>query len=292
MTVKATDAAANQSISSTSLTITVDTISPTVTMNALPATIGSGTILSAAPADGGSGVSSVAYFSCLGSSCTPATPIGTSSPGDDWPLSWTSQPADGTYQLLARALDVAGNSADSAKLTAAINNTTVLIATSHTISNGTSGTAGKAEQGDTITITFNRALTLSSVCSTWTSASQTVTNITVDMDKGNQNNKLTFSSGQVGASSCTTGVNIGSLTTASGLYNPTSSNKQFTGSTLTWDASRNALVMTLGSCGSGCPTGVVSSQVQYAYAPHASIATSGPTTITTSVQPTRTRINF
>ncbi len=61
----------------------------------------------------------------------------------------------------------------------------VLTPTAVTITNGTGGTAGKAEAGDVITITWNRAIQLSSVCSSWSSDSQTVTGVTLTMNRGN-----------------------------------------------------------------------------------------------------------
>jgi hypothetical protein len=48
--------------------------------------------------------------------------IGSSSAGPSYPVTWAGQPADGTYQVLARATDAAGNTLDSAKRTVVVDN--------------------------------------------------------------------------------------------------------------------------------------------------------------------------
>ena len=104
--------------------IRIDKTNPTAaTLNALPAVIKNGQILTGTGSDALSGLGSIAYYYCAGSSCTPSTLIGTSSTGPSYSVTWNSQPADGTYQVLARAIDQAGNTLDSAKQTVAIDNT-------------------------------------------------------------------------------------------------------------------------------------------------------------------------
>jgi hypothetical protein len=70
-----------------------------------------------------SGVASVQYLYCSGSSCTPSTSIGTSSSGPGYSVAWSSQPADGTYRIAAKVTDNAGNSATSTPVTVVIDNT-------------------------------------------------------------------------------------------------------------------------------------------------------------------------
>ena len=99
------------------------TIPSSATLDPLPAVIKNGHILTGSGADALSGVGSISYFYCAGSACTPSTLIGSSSTGPGYAVTWSSQPADGTYQLLARVRDVAGNALDSAKRTVTIDNT-------------------------------------------------------------------------------------------------------------------------------------------------------------------------
>jgi hypothetical protein len=104
--------------------IRIDKTPPTsVTLNALPAQIRNGQVLSGSAVDGGpSGIASLSYYYCAGASCTPTILIGTSSTGPSYTVTWAGQPADGTYQVLARATDAAGNTLDSAKRTVVIDN--------------------------------------------------------------------------------------------------------------------------------------------------------------------------
>ena len=92
-------------------------------LDALPTVIRAGQALTGSGADALSGVASIAYLFCPGASCTPTTLAGTSSTGPDYRVVWSSQPADGVYQVLARVRDVAGNTTDSAKRTVTIDNT-------------------------------------------------------------------------------------------------------------------------------------------------------------------------
>ncbi|HZQ04091.1 MAG TPA: Ig-like domain-containing protein, partial [Gaiellaceae bacterium] len=115
----------SEPVETASTQIRIDKTSPTAsTLSALPAAIENGQTLSASATDGGpSGIASVAYYECPGTSCTPSTLIGSSSAGPNYSLTWSSQPADGSYQVLARASDAAGNTLDSAKQTVTVDNT-------------------------------------------------------------------------------------------------------------------------------------------------------------------------
>ncbi|MFL5680070.1 MAG: OmpL47-type beta-barrel domain-containing protein, partial [Chloroflexota bacterium] len=112
-----------EAVRTASTQIRVDATPPTVTMGALPAAIHSGQVLTASASDGASGVASVDYSYCTPSPCTPSTPIGSSSAGPSYSFTWTTQPPDGTYDVLARATDSAGNAAASTKQTVTISNT-------------------------------------------------------------------------------------------------------------------------------------------------------------------------
>ncbi len=114
--------------SSGSRSLTIDATAPAPpTLSPLPAYIRNGQSLSATNVSdngGGSGVKQVNYLYCPGSSCTPSTLTGSSSTaGGDYAVSWSGQPADGPYRVMAQTEDNAGNTADSSILSTAIDNT-------------------------------------------------------------------------------------------------------------------------------------------------------------------------
>jgi hypothetical protein len=103
--------------------IRIDKTAPSsAVLNALPAAIRNGQVLTGSGADALSGVASLSYLYCAGSACTPSILIGSSASGPSYSVTWASQPADGTYQVLARVTDTAGNTRDSAKQTIRIDN--------------------------------------------------------------------------------------------------------------------------------------------------------------------------
>jgi hypothetical protein len=95
----------------------------TAALDPLPTVIRAGQALTGSGTDALSGVASIGYLFCPGSSCTPTTLVGSSPTGPDYRVVWSSQPADGVYQVLARVRDAAGNTTDSAKRTVTIDNT-------------------------------------------------------------------------------------------------------------------------------------------------------------------------
>jgi hypothetical protein len=125
--------------------IRIDTTKPSSsTLDPLPTVIRNGQLLTGSGADALSGMGSITYLYCLGGACTPSTPIGSSSSGPSYAVTWSSQPADGTYQVVARAVDVAGNTLESAKRTVAIDNTAP----------NTTVTSGPANPTNATTATF------------------------------------------------------------------------------------------------------------------------------------------
>ena len=121
--VLTTDEAGN-SLASAMRTVAVDNTAPSsATLDALPAALRNGFELSGSAADAGSGVDTLAYLYCEGTSCTPSAPIGSSTTGPGYDVTWSSQPADGDVRVLARATDRAGNTLDSAVQTALVDNT-------------------------------------------------------------------------------------------------------------------------------------------------------------------------
>ncbi|HEX2110140.1 MAG TPA: Ig-like domain-containing protein [Gaiellaceae bacterium] len=92
-------------------------------LDPLPSVIKNGQVLTGSGADALSGVASISYLYCAGGNCTPTTVIGSSSAASSYPITWSVQPPDGTYQLVARVRDVAGNTLDSVKRTVTVDNT-------------------------------------------------------------------------------------------------------------------------------------------------------------------------
>jgi hypothetical protein len=113
-----------ESVKTAGIQVRIDKTSPSsAVLDPLPATIRNGQVLTGSGSDVLSGVGSIAYYYCAGSACTPSVPIGSSSSAPAYAFIWSGQPADGTYQVAARVVDVAGNTLDSAKRTVVIDNT-------------------------------------------------------------------------------------------------------------------------------------------------------------------------
>ena len=109
-------------VQTASTAIRIDKTPPTATLGTLPSTVRNGQVLTAAASDAASGVASVSYYMCSPSPCTPAALIGSSSGGPGYSVTWSSQPADGSYDVSARVLDNAGNTGNSAKTTVTVDN--------------------------------------------------------------------------------------------------------------------------------------------------------------------------
>ena len=121
--VLTTDDAGNTFASATR-TVTVDNTAPSAaTLDTLPGAIRNGQELTGSGADATSGVESLAYLYCEGASCTPSTPIGSSTTGPDYSVTWTGQPADGDVRVQVRVTDRAGNTLDSAVQDVLVDNT-------------------------------------------------------------------------------------------------------------------------------------------------------------------------
>ena len=114
--------------SAPSLAVAVDTTPPQVSLVALPARVRADQVLAASVTDAVSGVASVTYQWCAGLACIPSTPIGTSTTGPDFAVTWTDEPTDGSYRIAARAVDAAGHWADGAAVPVTIDNTAPVVA--------------------------------------------------------------------------------------------------------------------------------------------------------------------
>jgi hypothetical protein len=99
------------------------TVPSTATLGPLPDVVRNGQMLTGGGDDALSGVARVVYEFCADVGCASWTTIGSSTAGPAYPLVWRGQLADGSYQVRARVLDAAGNTATSAPQTVQVDNT-------------------------------------------------------------------------------------------------------------------------------------------------------------------------
>ncbi len=174
--------------------------------------------------------------------------------------------ATGCYQYVLTDIDNAGNTTSISTIVKL-----GVYATSAAITNGT-GTAGLADAGDRVVITYSDDLAVSSLCSTWTGdgTDQTLNGngaVTVTLtDGGGGNDSL-----QVSSSACT--LNVGNIALASTAY--TTSTVTFGGngssaSSVTWTAATRQLTITFGAVSGAGPATVAGSTVA-TYTPSSSI---------------------
>jgi hypothetical protein len=152
------DNAGNTEVASTTAAIKVDTANPSgsITNPAAGNVVATVALKTTTAADtGGSGVGSVEYFYCSGTSCSPSTSIGTSSTGPDYQFNWdTTALPNGPYVLRATITDAAGNTINTATVAMTINNNYTFV-----VSNPGPQTAGTAFGGFTIQLQVNGANT-------------------------------------------------------------------------------------------------------------------------------------
>jgi hypothetical protein len=163
------------------LLIKLDKTAPaTATIAALPAKVRNGQSLSGTYADntGGSGVASVAYYYCLSSVATCDTSSGTSvgsSSTSPYTVTWNSQPADGSYKVVANALDVAGNAKLSNVVTTTVDNTAPT-AVDVQATAGASG-ANTIGSGDVLKLTFSEVMNPATIKAGWDGTSISVSSL-------------------------------------------------------------------------------------------------------------------
>jgi hypothetical protein len=158
----------------------------------------------------------------------------------------------GTVNLQASATLSGPGATNSNTLSFTVTGPTVV---SVSINNKTGGTAGQAEAGDTIVITYSQTLKMTSICSNSTlgntssgSITPNATSTTVTLTKSSGTD-VTF-----GSTDCGGSLHIGAISlkkqyvTGSG-----SANKSFGGSTVSWNGS-NTITITLGSTLGGTGT--------------------------------------
>ena len=150
--------------------VAVDASVPTASAPAVAAAVTYGTgpvwvdhetvTLTDSPTDvGGSGVASVDYYSCPTSagSCssgTPWSPIGSSSTGPNWSVTWSSLPADGTYNVVAVATGRNANVSNPSAATAmGVDVTGPTVAAPHVAAAVTFGSNPVFVSNETVTLT-------------------------------------------------------------------------------------------------------------------------------------------
>ena len=154
-TLTGTDNAGNSA--TTTFTITEDTTGAATAFTAPAAgsAILNGATLTATANDGtGAGVKQVEFRYCAGASCTYAgsTAIGAPITVSPYTTTWSSQPADGTYTILARSTDNVGNVTDVTR-TVSIDNTAPVYSSSTLNAPGTQVTVAFTEAGSGLDLT-------------------------------------------------------------------------------------------------------------------------------------------
>jgi len=158
----------------------------------------------------------------------------------------------GVLQLRATAVRTGDVTGTSATRTITVRPEIVSVALEN------AGTAGTAEQGDRVVITFTDALDPSSVCSTFSSSSGTQSHSDLTVQITGNPNVLTITN----AGGCVTS-GFGSITLSSGGNRYTNLTLTFTDSTLTWDADARQLRLTLGARTGRERTGVTAHDTTY-----------------------------
>jgi hypothetical protein len=177
-TATASDAAGNTSGASSSVTVTVDTQAPTVTVasptnnsyvtNSTP-TI-SGTAGNATTPSSDSTTVTVKVYSGPSATGTPVQTINATRSATSWSTTAATL-AEGTYTAQASQQDAAGNTGTSSAVTFTVDATSPFGLTSWSTTNHGS-TVGLAQQSDTITLNFSEAIDTSSILSGWTNGTQ------------------------------------------------------------------------------------------------------------------------
>lgn len=178
---------------------------------------------------------------------------------------WTAVPldlssfSDGTINFSAKATDAAGNTGVAGTATSP-KDATVPTVSSVVLGNVSGGTLGKAERGDTVTITFSESLKASTLCSPWTSntATQTIS--------GNGQVAVNVSAGDVlTVTSSTCSFNMGSVALG-GHYASTAmtfSGNGANASVIVWNPTAKTLTITLGSTSTNVNTNVAAASATY-----------------------------
>jgi Chitobiase/beta-hexosaminidase C-terminal domain len=272
--VTGADAAGNTT-TAPSLTFTNDSTAPATTDNT--ASIGTACknttqTVTLTPTDSASGAATTYYTT---NSTTPTT---SSSQGTSIALS-----AEGTYTIKYFTVDNVGNQ-EAVKTAATVIciDKTAPAPTNVVLANG-NGTAGTADNRDTLAITYSEQLDATTFCSSWTNTgNQTLTgaSIVAQITDTGSNDTLTITA--VGAANCggTGNFHLGSITLGGNYVGAT---RTFSGaqSQLTWNPTSQTLTVRLGTPSGGIAnTGIAVGTPTYT--PSSSLEDIAGNTITTS----------
>ena len=272
--VTGADAAGNTT-TAPSLTFTNDSTTPATTDNT--ASIGTACknttqTVTLTPTDSASGAATTYYTT---NSTTPTT---SSSQGTSIALS-----AEGTYTIKYFTVDNVGNQ-EAVKTAATVIciDKTAPAPTNVVLANG-NGTAGTADNRDTLAITYSEQLDATTFCSSWTNTgNQTLTgaSIVAQITDTGSNDTLTITA--VGAANCggTGNFHLGSITLGGNYVGAT---RTFSGaqSQLTWNPTSHTLTVRLGTPSGGIAnTGIAVGTPTYT--PSSSLEDIAGNTITTS----------
>ena len=266
------DAAGNTTAAST-LTFTNDSTTPATTDNT--ASIGitcknTTQTVTLAPTDAGSGAAAT-YYTTDGSTPTTSSSQGTS----------ISLATDGTYTIKYFTVDNVGNTevAKTATTVICIDKTAPAPA-NVALANG-NGTAGTADNRDTLTITYSELLDATTFCSTWTNSGNqaiTGTSVVVQIADTGANDTLTISA--VGANCGGTGnFHLGSIALG-GNYVAATRTFSSTTSRIQWRPTQHRLQIRLGTASGSVLTAVAAGTPTYT--PDASLEDIAGNTIDTS----------
>jgi hypothetical protein len=271
--VTAADAAGNTN-TATTLTFTNDSTAPTTTDNT--GSIGTtctntAQTVTLSPTDAASGAATT-YYTTNGS-----TPTTSSSQGTSIVLS-----AEGNYTVKYFSVDNVGNqeAVKTAGTTICIDKTAPA-PTNIVLANG-NGTAGTADNRDTVTITYSEQLDGSTFCSTWAATgNQTLSGASIVAQIADTGSNDTLTITAVGANCGGTGnFHLGSITLGGNYVGAT---QTFSGaqSQLAWNATSHTLTIRLGtptggSANTGVPVGTPT------YTPSSSLEDIAGNTIATS----------
>ncbi|MGH9154703.1 MAG: beta strand repeat-containing protein [Acidimicrobiales bacterium] len=265
------------------VTFNADTTNPTgaFTSPASGAVVSGAAVAVAATAtDGGSGLAS-AQFQTSPAGAGTWTNLGAADITSPYEVTWntTTGYPDGSYDLRVVRTDNVGRT-DTDVSTVTVQNSAPTPTSVVLKKNG--GTAGKAEQGDQVIVTYSQALKVSSLCSVWSgdASNQSITSnsqVTVNVaDGGAGNDTLT-----VASTTCTFrfgSINLGAVGYATGGSLTFSGSSSSTKSTITWDVASRTLTILLGAKGGAGTNGTVASSAA-TYTPDAAITNIAGTAI-------------
>ncbi len=280
-----TDNVGNAFTSTTATNVRVDNTPPTGSISAPLANAfvnGAFVAVSANSADAGSGVLNAQFQTSTAGTSTWVN-LGAADTTSPYGVTWntTSGYPDGRYDLRVITTDKSGNTTTGTTITVEVQNAAPTPIAMQ-LANGT-GTNGTVDQGDTITVTYSQTIRVSTLCSTWSGdltnqALNTVNDITVTLtDGGAGNDTITVTSATSTLHFGT--INLGATGYVTGGDKTFSGNTDATKSTVAWNATTHALVITLGKAAGTGTIGTVAAS-NATYTPDAAIKNGFGTAIT------------